>query len=82
MPLQIVVGDMHGVNTLKHQPAKVAAMEGIWETEKGAPLTLFGIPDEESETTKYAIKIPKLASMILTHDPEGEIAGLKSFPKD
>jgi cytochrome d ubiquinol oxidase subunit I len=82
VPLQIVVGDMHGVNTLKHQPAKVAAMEGIWETEKGAPLTLFGIPDEESETTKYAIKIPKLASIILTHDPEGEIAGLKSFPKD
>jgi cytochrome d ubiquinol oxidase subunit I len=82
VPLQIVVGDMHGVNTLKHQPAKVAAMEGIWETEKGAPLTLFGIPDQESETTKYAIQIPKLASMILTHDPEGEIAGLKSFPKD
>ncbi len=82
VPLQIFIGDLHGLNTLRHQPAKVAAMEGIWETEKGAPLTLFGIPDEESETTKYAIKIPKLASLILTHDAEGEIAGLKSFPKD
>ncbi len=82
VPLQIFVGDLHGLNTLKHQPAKVAAMEGIWETEKGAPLTLFGIPDEESESTKYAIKIPKLASLILTHDSEGEISGLKSFAKN
>lgn len=78
-PLQILLGDMHGVNTLHYQPAKIAAMEGIWETEKGAPLTLFGIPDEESETTKYAIKIPKLASLILTHNIDGEIVGLKSF---
>ena len=82
IPLQIFVGDLHGLNTLHHQPAKVAAMEAIWETEKGAALTLFGIPDEESETTKYAIKIPKLGSLILTHDSEGEIVGLKSFPKD
>lgn len=82
IPLQIFVGDLHGLNTLHHQPAKVAAMEAIWETEKGASLTLFGIPDEESETTKYAIKIPKLGSLILTHDSEGEIVGLKSFPKD
>jgi cytochrome d ubiquinol oxidase subunit I len=56
-------------------------MEGVWENEKGAPLTLFGIPDEESETTKYAIKIPKLASLILTHKIDGEIIGLKSFDK-
>ncbi len=82
VPLQIFIGDLHGLNTLKYQPAKVAAMEGIWETERGAPLTLFGLPDEESESTKYAIKIPKLASLILTHHEDGEIRGLKSFPKD
>ena len=82
MPLQIFIGDMHGVNTLHHQPAKIAAMEGIWETEKSAPLTLFGIPDSESETTKYAIKIPKLASLILTHKLDGEIVGLKAFAKE
>ena len=82
VPLQIFIGDLHGLNTLKYQPAKLAAMEGIWETEKGAPLTLFGIPDEESESTKYAIQIPKLASLILKHDANGEILGLKAFPKD
>ncbi len=82
VPLQIFIGDLHGLNTLKYQPAKVAAMEGIWETEKGASLTLFGIPDEKSESTKYALKIPKLASLILTHDADGEIKGLKSFEKN
>ncbi len=81
-PLQIVAGDFHGLNTLKHQPMKVAAMEGIWETESHAPLTLFGIPDEESETTKYAVKIPSLASIILKHDAEGVIYGLKSTAKE
>ncbi len=79
MPLQFLAGDMHGLNTLEHQPAKVAAMEGIWETERGAPLTLFGIPDSEEGTTHYAIKIPKLASLILTHDLDGEIKGIKEF---
>ena len=78
-PLQIFIGDLHGLNTLEHQPAKVAAMEGIWETGRGAPLTLFGIPDEEARTTHFAIKIPKLASLILTHDTEGEIKGLNDF---
>lgn len=78
-PLQVFIGDLHGLNTLEHQPAKVAAMEGIWETEKGAPLTLFGIPNEETRKTDFAIKIPKLASLILTHDPEGEIIGLNDF---
>lgn len=82
IPLQIFIGDLHGLNTLKYQPMKVAAMEGIWENEIGAPLTLFGIPDEESETTKYAIKIPKLASLILKHDANAEIYGLKSTPKE
>jgi cytochrome d ubiquinol oxidase subunit I len=79
MPLQFIAGDLHGLNTLEHQPAKVAAMEGVWETERGAPLTLFGIPDEEAATTHFAIKIPKMASLILTHDLDGEIAGIRSF---
>lgn len=81
-PLQIVIGDLHGLNTLKHQPVKVAAMEGIWETEKGAGLRLFGWPDEEEEVTKYAIEIPKAASLILTHDRDGEIKGLKEWAKE
>ncbi|MCK5874628.1 MAG: cytochrome ubiquinol oxidase subunit I [Alcanivoracaceae bacterium] len=78
-PLQIWIGDLHGLNTLEHQPAKVAAMEGIWETEKGAPLTLFGFPDEEAKTTHFAIKVPKLASLILTHEWDGEVKGLNEF---
>jgi cytochrome bd ubiquinol oxidase subunit I len=81
-PIQAVMGDFHGLNTLKHQPAKVAAMEGIWETEQGAPLKLFGWPDQEEENTKYAIEIPKLSSLILTHDLNGEVKGLKEWPKD
>ena len=81
-PTQIFIGDLHGLNTLQHQPIKVAAMEGIWENEKGAALRLFGVPDEEAEETKYAIEIPKLASIILTHEVDGEIKGLKSVPKE
>lgn len=81
-PLQVFIGDLHGLNTLEHQPAKVAAMEGIWETQKGAPLTLFGLPDEEERTTHFAIKIPKLASLILTHDWDGEVVGLNDFGSD
>ena len=81
-PLQVFIGDLHGLNTLEHQPAKVAAMEGIWETQKGAPLTLFGFPDEEERTTHFAIKIPKLASLILTHDWDGEVVGLNDFGSD
>lgn len=80
IPIQFFAGDLHGLNTLEHQPAKVAAMEGIWETESGAPLTLFGIPDEAAGTTHYAIKIPKLASLILTHDLNGEVKGINEFP--
>lgn len=79
IPLQIFVGDLHGLNTLKYQPAKLAAMEGIWETERGVPLQLFGIPDEETRTTKYAVGIPKLGSLILTHSADGEIKGLAEF---
>ena len=80
MPLQFLAGDMHGLNTLEHQPAKIAAMEGIWHTEKGAPLTLFGIPDEAARTTHYAIQIPKMASLILAHDSEAELKGLNEYP--
>lgn len=79
MPLQIFVGDLHGLNTLEHQPAKVAAMEGIWHTEKGAPLLLFAIPDEKNKTNHYELAIPKLASLILTHKADGEIKGLNEF---
>jgi cytochrome d ubiquinol oxidase subunit I len=79
IPLQILLGDAHGLNTLKHQPAKIAAIEGIWHTEKGAPLTLFGFPSEKEKKTLYAIQIPKAASLILLHDAEGEIKGLNEF---
>lgn len=79
IPVQILIGDLHGLNTFKHQPAKVAAMEGIWETERGAPLLLFAWPDEETQTNKYALEIPKMASMILTHELDGEIPGLDQF---
>ena len=80
MPLQFLAGDMHGLNTLEHQPAKIAALEGIWHTEKSAPLTLFGIPDEAAGTTHYAVKIPKMASLILAHDMDAELKGLNEFP--
>lgn len=79
IPIQFVLGDLHGLNTLKHQPAKVAAMEAVWHTEKGAPLVLFAIPDEKTQTNHFAIEIPKLASLILTHDMDGEIRGLNEF---
>lgn len=78
-PIQIFVGDLHGINTLEHQPAKLAAIEAIWETEQGAGLTLFGFPNEKTKTTDYAITIPKAASLILTHDLNGEIKGLNEF---
>ncbi len=78
-PIQIFVGDLHGLNTLEHQPAKVAAIEAIWDTEEGAPLTLFGFPDETEKKTHFAIKIPKLASLILTHELNGELKGINDF---
>ena len=79
-PLQIVAGDLHGLNTLEYQPAKVAAMEGHFETRAGAPLILFGVPDMKAETTRYAVEIPKLGSLILTHDWNGVVKGLKAWP--
>ena len=81
-PIQIFAGDLHGLNTLEYQPAKIAAMEGHYETHVGAPLILFGIPDDEAEVTRYQIAIPKLGSLILTHHLDGEVKGLKAFPKD
>ncbi|QDO97401.1 cytochrome ubiquinol oxidase subunit I [Ferrovibrio terrae] len=82
-PIQIFAGDLHGLNTLQHQPAKIAAMEGHYEESiKGAPLYLFGLPDNEAGETKYAIGIPKLGSLILTHDWDGEMKGLKAFPRE
>ncbi len=79
IPLQILVGDLHGLNTLKHQPAKIAAMEGVWDTAKGVPLLLFAVPDEASRSNALEVGIPKLASLILTHDANGEIRGLNEF---
>jgi cytochrome d ubiquinol oxidase subunit I len=80
IPIQIFVGDQHGLNTLEHQPAKIAAIEGIWHTEKSAPLTLFGWPNEKERRTDYAVQVPKLASLILAHDLDAEIQGLEAFP--
>ena len=68
IPIQIVVGDLHGVNTLHHQPAKIAAMEGIWETQRGAPAVLFALPDAATQSNRFEIAVPKLASFYLTHD--------------
>jgi cytochrome d ubiquinol oxidase subunit I len=79
IPLQIFMGDLHGLNTLEHQPQKVAAMEGIWETKAGAPLLLFAIPNKETRSNDYEVGIPNLASLILTHEMDGEIKGLNAF---
>ena len=84
-PLQALVGDAHGLNTLKHQPAKLAAMEGHWENhpDEGVPLILFGWPDMEAETTRWKIEIPRAGSLLLTHSWDGEIPALKDFaPED
>jgi cytochrome d ubiquinol oxidase subunit I len=81
-PVQAVLGDLHGLNTLEHQPVKVAAMEGLWNTQRGAPLKLFAWPDEEAEANRFAIEIPKLSSLILTHDLNGEVKGLKEWPRE
>jgi cytochrome bd ubiquinol oxidase subunit I len=79
IPVQIVVGDMHGLNTLEYQPAKVAAMEANWETRGNVPLVLFAMPNKETRTNDYEIAIPNLASIILKHDPEGVVPGLNDF---
>src|SRR5258706_10841622 len=79
VPLQIVVGDLHGLNTLEHQPAKIAALEAIWHTERGVPLTLIGIPNEQERRTDFAIMVPKAGSLILAHDANAEVKGLDAF---
>ncbi|GBU15713.1 cytochrome ubiquinol oxidase subunit I [Polaromonas sp.] len=79
IPLQIVAGDFHGLNTVEHQPAKLAAMEGIWETQKSVPAVLFALPDEKTRQNRYEISIPKLASLYLTHSLDGEVKGLNEF---
>lgn len=82
-PLQIFAGDLHGLNTLEHQPAKVMAMEGHFESHpEGAPLYLFGIPDQENQELDYALGIPKLSSLILKHDLNAPLDGLRSVPRD
>jgi len=79
IPLQIYAGDMHGLNTLEHQPAKVAAMEGNWETQGNVPLVLFALPDQEARENRMEIAIPNVASLILTHSLDGEVPGLNDF---
>ncbi|UFN49323.1 cytochrome ubiquinol oxidase subunit I [Roseomonas sp. OT10] len=81
-PVQMVLGDLHGNNTFHHQPAKLAAMEGHFETQRGAPAILFGIPSAEEERVKLEIGIPNLASLYLTHEWNGEVRGLKDIPRD
>ena len=81
-PLQIVVGDLHGLNTLEHQPAKIAAVEAIWKTGKGVPLVLFALPNELAGRNDYSIEMPKLASLVLKHDLDAELQGLDAFAPD
>jgi cytochrome d ubiquinol oxidase subunit I len=81
-PLQIFVGDLHGLNTLEHQPAKIAAIEAIWRTEQGVPLVLFALPNEAARRNDFAIEVPRGASLILRHDPAGELKGLDAFEPD
>jgi cytochrome bd ubiquinol oxidase subunit I len=81
-PVQLFVGDQHGLNTLEHQPAKIAAIEAIWKTEKGVPLVLFAIPNELAGRNDYALEIPKLASLVLKHDAGAELKGLEDFAPD
>jgi cytochrome d ubiquinol oxidase subunit I len=82
-PVQIVAGDLHGLNTFEHQPAKVAAMEAHFQTyEKGAPLILFGVPDMDAKTVRHGLEVPKLGSLILTHSLDGKVRGLEEWPRE
>jgi len=82
VPLQFLLGDAHGLNTREYQPAKLAAIEARWDTESRAPLTLFTVPDPDAETNHASVEIPLLGSLILTHDLDTAIRGLKDFPKE
>jgi cytochrome bd ubiquinol oxidase subunit I len=80
IPLQILAGDFHGLNTLQYQPQKIAAMEGIWQTQRGAPLLLFAWPDETTRSNHFEVKVPRMASLILKHDADAQLQGLNDFP--
>ena len=80
IPVQIFMGDLHGLNTLEHQPAKVAAMEALWKTQRGAPLVLFALPDATTQSNRFAVEIPHGAALILTHERDGELKGIDAFP--
>lgn len=82
VPLQVLVGDLHGLKVREHQPVKLAAIEGHWETLRGAPLVLFAWPDEQREMNRYELSVPKLGSLILTHELNGEVVGLKAVSRD
>jgi cytochrome d ubiquinol oxidase subunit I len=82
VPLQVVLGDLQGLNTLQHQPAKVAAMEGLWDTGRQVPASMFAWPDEAAERNRYELAIPGLASLYLTHRWDGEVRGLKEWPRE
>jgi cytochrome d ubiquinol oxidase subunit I len=79
-PLQIFIGDLHGLNTLEHQPTKLAAMEGHWETSKSVPFLVFAWPDQKAAENHFEISIPYAGSLILTHSLHGKIKGLKEVP--
>ena len=81
-PVQAFVGDQHGLNTLEHQPAKIAAMEALWHTERGAPLVLFALPNEQAKRNDYALEIPRGAALILRHDAGAELRGITAFGED
>ncbi|OXH82065.1 hypothetical protein CA830_38710, partial [Burkholderia multivorans] len=82
VPVQIALGDAHGLNTLAHQPVKLAAMEGLWDTGRGVRATLFAWPDQARETNRFELSIPRLGSLYLTHDWNGLVHGLKDWPRD
>ena len=82
VPLQVLLGDLHGLNTLHHQPAKLAAMEGLWETRTHVPASLFAIPDMDAEANRWEIAIPDLGSLYLTHSLDKQVQGLKDFPRE
>jgi cytochrome bd ubiquinol oxidase subunit I len=82
VPLQIFIGDQHGLNTLEHQPAKLAAIEAHWDTAARVPLILFAVPEQDQERNRFVVEVPMLGSLILAHDPNGVIRGLKDWPKD
>ena len=82
VPLQMAIGDLHGLNTREYQPAKLAAIEARWDTGRRVPLTLFAVPSDNAETNDFAVEVPWLGSLILTHHLDGEVKGLKDFPAD